>query len=293
MTRTLACLLGAVMCAGQDPPAPVGPGEWVPFSADIRITFANGKEARGRHVQDEHGCSRNEMVHPDGSRMIMLINFEKEMAYQLYRGAWTSRPLRVGQIARTPTQMRVSRQAEPIEGFDAYIAEPLVRTPKGEYKDAVTVIPALNFFRAASVSPGGDRRVAANIKVAPQPRGEFLPPPGARVTEQPSVGVMTFRSIGLRLGFAGQDPFDAVTREQAAYAVKTPSGIPLTLVATVDDPAKLVIRIRVLANAKGRPGDVRGKLLDEIFVALGSTVATTKLRETLTIEVIRVGTATK
>jgi hypothetical protein len=298
MTRALAVGLAVLVCcataAGQVPSAPVGAHEWVAYSADIRITFASGKEAWGRRLQDEHGCVRDEMVHPDGSALITLINFQTQQTYRLYHGSWTSQPMRMGQLPHAPLQLRVTRKADPIEGFDAYVHEANVRSPKGDYLETTTVIPALNFFRAVVTTPTGERRVAANIKVAPQPHEEFLPPPGALVTEQPGFGgFMSFSAVVLRLSFAGQAPFEAVTTEESAYAVKTPSGIALTLVTSVIDQVKHVVRIRVLANATGRPGDVRGDLLDEVTVPLGSTGSTTKLGETLTIAVTRVATATK
>jgi hypothetical protein len=77
MTRTLAVGLAVLAycptLAGQSQSPPEAPRVWVAFSADIRITFANGKEAWGRRLQDEHGCVRDEMVHPqrvstDGGR---------------------------------------------------------------------------------------------------------------------------------------------------------------------------------------------------------------------------------
>jgi hypothetical protein len=297
MTRLLAWVLALACCAtgaDQDHPAPSGPTEWVAFSADIRITFANGKEAWGRRLQDEHGCIRDEMVHPDGSALITLINVQTEKTYRLYHASWTSQPMRIGQFPRTPIQLRVTRKTDPIEGFDAYIHEANVRSPKGDYLQVSTVIPALNFFHALLTTPSGERRVAANIKVAPPPHEEFLPPPGAVVTEQPGFGgYMSFSAVVLRLSFAGQPPFEAVTTEETAYAIRTPSGIPLTLVTSVIDPSKRVVRIKVLAEAAGRPGNVRGDRIDEVTVPLGSTGATTKLGETLTIAVTRVGTATK
>ena len=296
MGRATVFLLAAWSCcriaAAQPPPAALtGLREWVAFSADIRIVFANGREAWGRRVQDEHGCTRDEMVHPDGSALITLINLRTETTYRLYRGAWTSQPTRVGQFPRAPSQLRVTRKADPIEGFEAYIHETILRSPKGDYQSVETVIPALNFFRAIVTMPTGERRTAANIKVGPQPHEEFLPPSGAVVTPQPGFGgYVSLSAVVLRLSFAGQTPVDAVTTEETAFAIKTPSGIPLTLVTSVVDPVKRVVRIRVLTSATGRPGDVRGDLLDEVSVALGATGETTKLGETLTMTVTRVGT---
>jgi hypothetical protein len=293
MAASVVLLLTCTPLTGQErsvPLSPAGPREWVPFSADIHITFPKGTEAYGRRVQDEHGCTRDEGVHPDGSAMITLLNFQTEHTYRLFHGSWTSQPMRLNGRVHTPIQLRVSRRAEPIEGFDAFVYESTVRSPRGDYTEAVTVIPALNFFRAAFSIPSGERRSAVNIKVGPQPHDQFLPPPGAVVTEQPGfAGFMSFTGVALRLSFAGQPPIVAETTEEKAYAVKTPSGIPLTLVATVTDPAKNVVRIRLLANAAGSPGNVRGDVLDEVSVPLGGTGQTTRLGETLTIRVTRIG----
>jgi hypothetical protein len=298
MRRVAGLLAAAVAVSGlahaQKPADPAGPREWVAFAADIHITFANGREAWGRRVQDEHGCTRDEMVHPDGSALITLLNFQTERTYRLYHGSWTSQPMKMGTMTRTPIQMRVSRKTDSIEGFGAWIREANVRSPKGDYTEVVTVIPALNFFQAAYVTPNGEHRSAVNIKVGPQEHDQFVPPPGALVTEQPGFGgFMSFSAVALRLTFAGQAPVDVVTTEETAYTVKTPSGIPLTLVTSVTDPVKHFVRIRVLANATGSPGNVRGDLLDEVTVAPGESGQTTRLGETLTIAVTRVATAAK
>src|SRR4029079_6096641 len=71
----------------QAVPRPDAPQEWVAFSADIRINIPNRPEAWGRYVQDEHGCVRQEMVHPDGSALVTITNFETERFYRLYHGS--------------------------------------------------------------------------------------------------------------------------------------------------------------------------------------------------------------
>lgn len=283
----------------QDPvPAPsappVGPKHWVAFSADVRIEIPKRPEAWGRYVQDEHGCVRQDVVHPDGSAIVTITNFQTEQMYRLMKGAWTRQPMRMGPMARQPYQLRVTRKVAPIEGFDAYLYETNVRSPRGDYKSSDTVIPALNFFRAIITTFSGERRTAVNIRLGEQPHDQFLPPPGAVVTEQPGYGgYMAFTAVVLRLQFAGLPPIDAVTTEENAYALKTPSGIPLTLVTSVVDPAKHLVRIRVLTNATGSPGNVRGDLLDEVEIPLGGTGQTTRIGETLTIAVTRVGTTTR
>ena len=281
----------ARLCA-QAVPRPDAPREWVAFSADIRINIPNRPEAWGRFVQDEHGCVRQEMVHPDGSALVTITNFQTERAYRLYHGSWTAQPMRMGTMTRHPYQMQVNRKTDPIEGYDAYISISNVRSPRGDYKQEDTVIPALNFFRAAFVTPTGERRTATNIRVGPQAHEQFLPPPGAVVTDQPGYGgFMSFSAVVLRIAFTGGTPIDATTTEETAYAFKTPSGIPLTLLTSVVDREKNLVRIRVLQNATGRPGDVRGDLLDEVQVALGATGQTTKLGEPFSVTVTRVASA--
>lgn len=278
----------------QDRQAPLSPQEWVAFSADVRINIPNRAEAWGRYLQDEHGCVRQEMVHPDGSALITMTNFQTERMYWLYHGAWTSQPMRMGTMPRRPRQLSVSRKTDSIEEFDAYISVSTVRSPRGDYKEEVTVIPALNHFRAITTTPSGERRTAVNIHVGPQSHDQFVPPPAAVVTEEPGFGgYMFFSAIVLRIAFAGQTPIEAVTTEETAYAVKTPSGIPLTIVTSVVDREKALVRIRVLQSASGAPGNVRGDLLDEVQVALGGTGQTTKIGDMLTLTVTRVGGVTK
>jgi hypothetical protein len=102
---------------------------------------------------------------------------------------------------------------------------------------------------------------------------------------------MSFSAVVLQVAFAGQPPFEAVTTEETAYAVKTPSGIPLALLTAITDKEKNIVRIRVLQNASGRPGNVKGDLLDEIQVPLRGTGQAAKIGEGLSITVTRVGTA--
>jgi hypothetical protein len=270
------------------------PKKWVAFSADVRIEMPKRPEAWGRYVQDEHGCVRQDVVHPDGSAIVTITNFQSEQMYRLMKGAWTTQPMRMGTMVRQPYRLRVTRKLEPIEGFDAYLHESNVRSPRGDYTSSETVIPSLNFFRAVITTPSGERRTAVNIRLGEQPHEQFLPPPGALVIERPGYGgYMSLMAVVLRLQFAGLPPVDAVTTEEKAYELKTPSGIPLTLVTSVIDASKNLVRIRVMANATGSPGNVRGDVLDDVQVPLGSTGRTTRLGETLTISVTRVGSATK
>lgn len=296
MYRTIALMVALISSGtttpGQDRPAPVAPREWVAFSADIRINIPKRPETWGRYVQDEHGCVRQDMVHPDGSALITMTNYQTERMYRLHQGSWTSQPMLIGTRTRQPIQLPVNRKAEPIEGFDAYVSERNVRSPRGDYKSTETVIPALNFFRAITITPTGERRTAVNIRIGPQPHEQFLPPPGASVAEEPGFGgYMSFSAIVLQIAFAGQPPIEVLTTEETSYGIKTPSGIPLTLVTSVTDKEKNIVRIRVLQNASGRPGNVKGDLLDEIHVPLRGTGQALRIGEGLFITVTRVGMA--
>jgi len=229
------------------------------------------------------------MFHPDGSAMVTLLNFQTMKMYRLFRGAWTSQAMRPGPEIRRPLTQAVHEKAAPIEGFDAYVSELPVRSPRGNYVDRTTVIPSLNFFRAELTTFAGETRTAVNIKAGPQSHDQFLPPPGAAIADQPGFsGYMSMSAVVLRLSFGGQPPTEITTSEETAFAIKTPSGLPLTIVTTVTDWDKNIVRVRVLNNAKGSPGNVQGDLLDEVTAALGAAVETTRLGENLTITVTRI-----
>ena len=89
-------LSSGVQLPRPDRPAAVGPQEWVAFSADLRINIPNRPETWGRYVQDEHGCVRQEVVHPDGSALVTITNYQTERFYRLYHAAWTSQPMHLG-----------------------------------------------------------------------------------------------------------------------------------------------------------------------------------------------------
>jgi hypothetical protein len=298
MGRLLALIAVFLTSVAQlprpDRSAPAGPQEWVAFAADLRISIRNRPETWGRYVQDEHGCVRQDVVHPDGSALVTITNYQTERFYRLYHAAWTSQPMRLGTMPRRPMQRTVGRKTDPIEGFDAYLAEVNSRTPRGDFKEEVTLIPALNYFQPILNTPSGERRTAVNIRIGPQPHEQFLPPPGAVVTEEPGFGgYMSLSAVVLRLAFTGQTPVEVVTTEETAFPLKTPSGLALTLVTSVIDSEKNLVRIRVLNNATGSPGNVRGELLEEVSLALGASGQTTKIGETLSITVTRVGRVTK
>jgi hypothetical protein len=290
-------LLAMVLQAPPQPPVDrslrvASPATWIAFSADVKVVIPGQPERWGRHVQDEHGCRRQEVFHPDGSSMITLLNFQTQRMYRLFRGAWTSQPMKIGPVDnRRPYSLSVTRKAPSIEGFDAYVHESNVRGPRGNFTRTAVVIPALNFFEAVTTTFSGETRTAVNIRVEPQLHDQFLPPRDAAVAEQPGYGgFMEFAAVVLQIAFPGQPATQITTTEENAFALKTPAGMSITLVTSVTDFEKNIVRVRLLSNATGSPGNVKGDLIDEVTVALGNTAATTRLGETLTISVTRIGT---
>ena len=293
---TVSLVLAAWLQAGA-PAVPhrlvvPGPNTWIAFAADVRITSQDRPEQWGRYAQDEHGCVRQDMVHPDGSALVSITNYQTERFYRLFHGVWTVQPMKMGPVPHRPIQRMLDAKAPSIEGFDAYSVDSLVRSPRGDYRRQAIVIPALNFYEAVSTMPTGERRTAVNIRVGPQPQDLFLPPEGATLTEVPGFGgFMSFSGIGLRIQFSNDPPREIATIEEHAFPVKTPGGMELTLVTSVVDPKTNTVRIRLLAHAKPVVGNVTGDLIDEVTIPFGASAQTTKTGETLRITVMRVGTA--
>jgi hypothetical protein len=291
MQAIVGVLLAAGIQSAGAGAGPAGPTTWVPFAADILITMPRRSQVWGRHVQDEHGCVRSETVHPDGSSMIVITNFQVARAYRLFRGIWTVQPMKLGPDGdrRPPPQLAVGQQVDSIEGFAAYVHETVVRSPRGDYKDRAVVLPALNYFRAVSTLPGGETRKAINIRLSAPPHSEFLPPEGAAVREESGYsGFMSLSAVVLRIAFPGLKETEALTTEETAFPLRTPSGLMLTLVTSVIDETKGTVRIRVLDNATGPTGNVRGDVIDEVDVNLGEQASTTKLGEGFTVRVVRI-----
>ena len=269
-----------------------GPSTWVPFSAELKIEHPSRPTAFGRFLQDEHGCTRRETVHPDGSLMVTILNFETERMYRLMRGSWTSQPMRlVASLPRRPSTRPLHRKSDPLEGLDTYVSVVNVRTPTGDYTREAVVAPALNYFEVVQqLRPGGETIRAQNIKLAPPAAAEFLPPAGAVVAERPEEGgALTFQAVDIRIVFPQTPPVTLGTTEERLVELKTPLGEKLQLVTRVIDGTER-LRVRVYKNAvrKGAVG-VDGELLEEVELPFTGSAATTRLVENFEVTVARVG----
>ena len=190
----MALLLALLLSQAPSAPVPGGqrvdaPATWVAFSAELKITHPTRPLAFGRQLQDEHGCMRRETVHPDGSLIVSISNYETATMYSLIRGMWTKREIRLipGTSRRPPTRP-VGRLVRRIDGFDAYRSVSTVRSSRGDYRQEYIVIPALNFFIAEQTRPTGETIVAQNIRLGPVDHSEFLPPAGAAIADRPGFG---------------------------------------------------------------------------------------------------------
>lgn len=264
-----------------------------PFSAELRITHPTRPLAFGRQLQDEHGCMRRETVHPDGSLMITITNFETEKTYRLMRGSWTEQSMRlIPGLPRRPRTATVERQLNPIEGFEAYLSVMPMKSPRGDYTQESIVIPALNFFVAHQVSQNGETITAQNIRLGAPDHAEFLPPPGAATGKLPGVGgSIQLSAVVIVVTFAGKPPLELTTTEERPVNVTTPVEDTVQLVTTVVDDAKNLVRVRIMKNAVAKgpgPGNVHGDVLDDVQLTLGGTVQTTKLPENFTVTVTRI-----
>lgn len=296
MTILLALLL-AQLGAGGPQPGPAQPGvrvpaptTWVAFSAELKITHPSRPLAFGRQLQDEHGCLRRETVNPDGSLMVTIHNYENATSYSLMRGSWTSSAIRLfPDLPRRPPASRVVKFVRKIEGFDAYLSVVNVTSPRGNYTQERLVIPALNFFVAEQTHPNGDTITAQNIRLATPDHAEFLPPPGAAIGEQAGVRAGQFSAVVVRIAFAERPPVELTTTEEKPMDLRTHADETLQIVTTVVDDARNLVRVRIMKNAEERGlGNVIGDVLDEVQVALGGTVQTTKLPENFSVSVTRI-----
>lgn len=287
----------AVMPSPQNGLRVEGPRTWVAFSAELKIEHPSRPTAYGRQLQDEHGCTRRETVHPDGSLLVTILNFETQKMYRLMRGSWTSQPMRlVPSIARRPPVLPVHKKTDAVEGFEAYVSISNVTGPTGEKstREAV-VVPALNYFEVVQqFRPGGERIRAQNIKLGSPDHAEFLPPPGAAVAESTREGgSLVFQSVNIRVRFPDGNTVDLSTTEEHPVEIRTPLGDRLHVVTRVLDDQTDRLRVRVMKNAvwKG-PGRIDGELLDEVELPFTGSAMTTKLVENFTVSVTRVGLRT-
>jgi hypothetical protein len=271
---------------------PPQPTKWVAFSAELRIDHPSRPTAFGRFLQDEHGCSRRETAHPDGSLMVSIMNFENETFYQLMRGNWSSRPMRVvpGVPRRAPVR-NLDRRTTPIEGYEAFISTMPVKSPRGDYARESIVLPALNNFEAVAKAGNGETITAQNIRLGTPDHAEFIPPPGAAVAALEGFGgSVTFQSLTLRLTFPNGHTAGLETTEESPTLIKTPGGDEFFVVARAVEDRTDVLRLRVMRNAQPRGmGRVEGDVVEEIEFPFSGTGTTTRLAENFSVSLMRIG----
>ena len=287
----IAQIVGAGPQAPQGTLRVMGPKTFVPFSVELRITHPTRPPAFGRHLQDEHGCMRRETVHPDGSLMVTINNYEDAKTYSLMRGNWIVQEIRLipGLPRRPPSSRFVTKEAPPVEGFDTYLSAVTVKSPRGDYLRETRVAPALNFFEVAQTLPTGDTITAQNIRLGAPDHAEFLPPPGAAVGERPGLRAGQFSAIVVAVTFENRGPVELTTTEERPMELRTPMAETIQIVTTVIDDAKNLVRVRIMKNAAAAGlGAVKGDLLDEVLVQLGGTVRTTKLPENFSVTITRI-----
>lgn len=280
--------------AAMPKPAVAPPATWVPFVAELKITDPKQQVRYGRHLQDEHGCSRRDTFNPDGTPKVEISNFENGKSYAFGVDGWISRPMRLPPTVtvHTPPRLHVSEKMGEIEGFETWLAPARVTgSPSGLTPRERIVIPALNFFPAVTVLPSGETRTPRRIRlVAPDP-AEFLPPPSASIAEVAGYGgYQRFNAVVLRVVFPDRPATELTTTEEIPLELRTPSGEALQVVTTVADDPNNQVRVRILRNAKRAGlGKYSGDVLDEVTVTLGQVGRTTALVENFTVTVTRIG----
>ena len=295
-----ASLLVAGLALTQNPgaavrvtPGPPQPTRWVAFSAELRIDHPTRPTAFGRFLQDEHGCNRRETVHPDGSLMVSIMNFQDETFYQLMRGHWTSRPMRVvAAMPRREPVRKLDRKVAPIEGHEAFLSVMEVKSARGNYTRESVVVPALNHFEAVGRQANGETITAQNIRLGHPDHAEFAPPPGAAVAALEGFGgSMTFQGLTVRLTFESTGQTATLeTGEEKPTIIKTPGGDELFVVARAVEKREDVLSVRIMRNAQMRgPGRVEGDLIEEIEFPFNGIGTTTKLAENFTVILMRIG----
>jgi hypothetical protein len=274
-------------------PGPPQPTTWVAFAAELRIEHPDRPTAFGRFLQDEHGCSRRETVHPDGSLMVSIMNFQDETFYQLMRGNWTSQPMRlVPGIPRRAPVRNLNQKTTPIEGYEAFISVMEVKSPRGNYTRESVVLPALNNFEAVSKQGNGETITAQNIRPGTPDHAEFMPPPGAAVGVREGFGgAMTFQGLTLRLTFAANGQTSVTeASEEGPTLIKTPGGDQFFILARAREDRTDVLRVQVMRNAQKRGlGRVEGDIIEEIEFPFTGVGTTTKLAENFSVVLMRIG----
>jgi hypothetical protein len=267
---------------------------WVPFSAELTLHRADGTTASGRFFQDEHGCERKESpTGPRGTTVITIQNFEQQKFYQSINDRWTVQPMRLGPGGtRVPRDIRGVPLGRTLEGYALFEQQINLRLRDGTTTvRRNVVVPELNHFIVEQTIgvKDGDVMKAHAIKKGPPDPSLFVPPPGAVVTEREGFGgAMRFHAVELQIRFAGREPVNLVTTELTPSPTTTPGGETLFVVTEADDRLERVT-VRIMRNATGQRGTVRGDVLEIMELPLGASSPTTKLAENFEIRVVRIG----
>ena len=170
------------------------PGTWVPFSADLKITFPGQQDVVGRFFRASDGSRRME-TGPSLTEVmaISITNFADLTLYQYYgtTGSWTSSPA-------SPRGSEVQQWRKGLSNWSPYPRRLAVRAGESGSIDSETGffayrvtddfggftlrVPELNFFNIVSATANARYEIYTNLHLdEPDPR-LFRPPPPAVVT---------------------------------------------------------------------------------------------------------------
>jgi hypothetical protein len=285
----LVVLLLVPQTPPQDRPLDVPrPKTWIAFSADIQYGPPQ-EEARGRYVQDEHGCQRVEFHRPDGTSTISILNVPEQKNYTLRDGLWKWQQTRLlDYLPGAPVALE--QRLEALEGLAAYRRVHTINSANGRYDVDDVIIPALNDFVARRVSRQ-DNNVAHNIKIGVQDHKEFSPADGAYlIADETRSHWVSYARLTLRIAFPNAAPIDLQALEDQGVRIQTPGGSAMQLLARrrVDQPDRLHVTLQAFLTGAG-PRDVRTVVLEEFEFGLTETGTTRTLAENFSITVLSVG----
>jgi hypothetical protein len=185
---------GALPARQQPPPLEFidAPETWVPFSADVRITFPGQVDVVGRFFRASNGSRRLETGPSLAEVMaISITNFSDLTMYQYYgtTGSWTSSPT-------TPRGAEVQRWPKGLANWSPYPRRLAVRAGESGSIDSDTgffayrvsddmggfklKVPDLNFFDIVSAHANGRFEIYTNLRLDEPDERLFRPPTTAR-----------------------------------------------------------------------------------------------------------------
>jgi hypothetical protein len=173
------------------------PKAWIPFSADMAVTFQDGSLQRGRYYRSSDGSQRWNIreLKTAGRDQAEILN-EAANAYYASVGQnrWTRHPLRIHQTRpiglldttkgltsypyRLDLQIGGTGSLSASSGFSAY----LVTMSTGNVR---LMVPELNLFPVVQQVLGHYVKVYSNIVTGDISSDVFDPPVGAEVTYSP------------------------------------------------------------------------------------------------------------